>query len=64
MFSRHTMKAVSSKARRSHLYYLLIWNLPVRRASKTETGWDALGVLMVIGLLAGMVVLMRFLLTH
>ena len=41
----------------------MIWNLPVHRASEMETGWDALGGVMVVGLLAGMVGVMRHLLT-
>ncbi|MDR3457713.1 MAG: hypothetical protein P4N60_09725 [Verrucomicrobiae bacterium] len=57
------MKTVFGKASRSGLYYLLICHLPVRRASRTETRWDALGGVTVVGLLAAMVVLMRHILT-
>jgi len=64
MLVRNVIKAVFRKAKRSGLFYLMIWNLPVRRASETETGWDALGAVMVIVLLAGMVVLMRLYLTN
>jgi len=63
MLVRKVIKATFRKVKRSGLYYLMICNLPVRRASETETGWDALGAVMVIGLLAGMVILMRIYLT-
>ena len=63
MLVHNVIKAVFRKVRRSDLYYLMIWNLRVRKASHRETGLDALGALMVIGLLAGLVVLMRHLLT-
>ncbi|HEV2694198.1 MAG TPA: hypothetical protein VG347_14985 [Verrucomicrobiae bacterium] len=64
MFSRRMMKAGSHKARRSHFYHLMIWHLPVRRTAQTERRLDALGVVIVIGLLAGMLLLMRFVLSH
>jgi hypothetical protein len=63
MFSHNMMKTVFGKVSRSRLYYLLICHLPVRHASDSETGRDALGGVMVVCLLAGMVCLMRFLLT-
>ena len=62
MFPRHTIKTVFGKVSRSSFYYLLIWHLPVRNASERETKADALGGLMVVGLLAGMVGVMRLLL--
>jgi hypothetical protein len=58
------MKPVSPKSCRSRFYYRMIWHLPVRRPAKTERRLDALGVVMVIGLLAGMVLLMRLVLSH
>ena len=63
MFIRNVIKTVFCKVKRSSFYYLMIWNLPVRRASETQTGSDALGAVMVIVLLGGMVVLMRLYLT-
>ena len=63
MFPRHPIKTASGRASRSSLYYLLIWHLPVRHASDRESELDALGGVMVVGLLAGMVGLMRLLLT-
>lgn len=63
MLVRNVIKTIFRKARRSSFYYLMIWNLPVRRASDAQTGSDALGMVMVIVLLAGMVGLMRYLLT-
>jgi hypothetical protein len=64
MFFRTSIKTVFGKASRSGLYYLLICKLPVRRATDTETESDALGGVLVIGLLAGLVDLMRCLLTN
>lgn len=63
MFPRRTIKTVFGQASRSSLYYLLIWHLPIRQAAARETGLDALGGLAVVGLLAGLVGLMRLLLT-
>jgi len=60
---RNVIKTIFRKARRSGLFYLMICKLPVRRASEAQTGSDALGMVMVILLLAGMVGLMRYLLT-
>ena len=63
MLVRNVIKTIFCKVRRSGLFYLMIWDLPVRRASERETGWDALGVVVVVGLLAGLVGFMRYLLT-
>jgi len=62
MFPRHPIKTVFGKVSRSRFYYLLIWHLPVRNACERETRSDALGGLMVVALLVGIVALMRLLL--
>jgi hypothetical protein len=64
MFFRTAIKTVFGKVSRSGLYYLLICKLPVRRASALDTEFDALGGVLVVGLLAGLVDLMRCLLTN
>jgi hypothetical protein len=64
MLVRKVIKAVFRKVRRSGLYHLMICNLRVQNASHRETGWDALGALVVITLLAGLVYFMRHLLTN
>ena len=58
------MKSVFGKVSRSGLYYLLIWQLPVRRASVRDDTADALGGLTVVGLSLGIMILMRCLLTN
>jgi hypothetical protein len=62
MFLRKTMKTVFGKINRSEFYYFIISNLPVKRVTEMETGFDFLGEMMVISLLAGVVFFMRFLL--
>jgi hypothetical protein len=64
MFPHHLIKTIFGKVSRSGLYYLLIWHLPVGNGSDRETQMDALGGLTVVGLLAGMVGLMRLLLVN
>lgn len=62
MFLRNTMKTVFGKTNRSEFYYFITSNLPVKRVTAMETGFDILGGMMVISLLAGLVLFMRFLL--
>ena len=61
---RKDIKMIFRKMRRSGLYYLMIWDLPVRNASHRETGSDVMGVVIVLGLLVELVVCMRYLLTN
>jgi hypothetical protein len=62
--ARRIMKTLLSEANRSALFYLLVSNLPVKRASGFETGFDLLGVLILVSLSAGILILMRFILTN
>ena len=64
MFPRDTIKTVFGRVSRSRFYYLLVWHLPVGHATEREARTDALGGLMVVGLLAGMVGVMRMLLNN
>lgn len=63
MILQRTMKTVFGKMCRSGFFYFIMAKRPVRRPSETETGMDALGALVVIGLWSGILILMRLLLT-
>ena len=56
------MKTVFGKANRNGFHCLLTSVLPVSRAS--EAGFDVLGGVMVVSLSAGVVLLMRLILTN
>jgi len=58
------MKMVFGRVPRSGYYYSALSNLPVRRASEMETGFDLLGGMMVVSLSAGALVLVRLILTN
>lgn len=62
MFTHKLMKTVFGKAKRNGFHYLLTSVLPVSRAS--EAGFDVLGGIMVVSLSAGVVLLMRLILTN
>lgn len=62
MFWQRTMKTVFGNVNRSGFYYFISSNLPVRRASETETGLDALGGVTVVGLSGLTIILMRLIL--
>lgn len=64
MFPRKSTKAVFGKANRSDFYYFLISKLPVKCGSRRETGFDFLGAIIVVSLLAGLVILMRCMLAN
>ncbi len=59
MISRKPTKIAFGKANRSDFYYFLISKLPVKCGSRKETGFDFLGAIIVVSLLAGLLVLMR-----
>jgi hypothetical protein len=56
------MKAIFGKANRSSFYYFVTPVFPRSRTS--EAGFDVLGTMMVISLSAGVVLLMRLILTN
>ncbi|MGA3269327.1 MAG: hypothetical protein ABSE16_21240 [Verrucomicrobiota bacterium] len=56
------MKTVFGKAKRSSFHYLLTSVLPVSRAPEVE--FDFVGAVMVVSLSAGVVLLMRLILTN
>ena len=62
MFTHKKMRAVFAKVDRSDFHRLITPVLPINR--KPETKFDAWGGLMVVGLSAGMMVLMRLALAH
>lgn len=62
MFTANAIKTILSKANRSDFFYFIVSNLPVRHASDAENRFDLMGEMVVVGLLAGLVILMRSLL--
>jgi hypothetical protein len=64
MSPRKTTKVVFGQIPRSGFYYSALSNLPVRRASEMDTGFDLLGTMTVVSLSAGALVLVRFILTN
>lgn len=64
MSPRKPAKIVFGQIPRSGFYYSAISNVPVRRASEVDTGFDLLGGMMVVSLSAGALVLVRFILAH
>ncbi len=62
MFTRALMKTAAGKASRSGCHHFIIATLPFEPAPRKH--WDILGVVMVAGLFAGLVVLMRMLLAN
>ncbi len=62
MSSRKTIVTVSGRGGRSGFYHSTLSHLPARRDSEMETRFDVLGGIMVVGLLAGVVILMHFIL--
>lgn len=64
MVPRKTNKPAPGQVGRSRFYYSNLSNVPVRRPSKKETSFDVLGGLLVVSLLAGLMILMRFILMN
>jgi hypothetical protein len=58
------MKTALGRVNRSGFYYSALSNLPVRKVSESETGFDLLGGMTVISLSAGALILVRFILTN
>jgi hypothetical protein len=62
VFTHKFMKAVLGKANRSGFYYFVTPVCPRNRTP--EAGFDVLGTIMVVSLSAGVVLLMRLILTN
>ena len=64
MLGRKNMKRICGSANRTGFHHFVSSILPVRQATKTEIGLDVLGGVVVVGLIAGMAVLMHLVLAN